>query len=64
LIVFDRNNQIIGVYDFVDNDTMVYDISTHGMMVLSTIAGNIPGQFVGTAPKANFLLLKNRTSIQ
>ncbi len=52
------NNQILGVYDFVDKDTSVYDAATHGMMVLSTIAANIPGEFVGTAPKANFLLLR------
>ena len=61
LPVFDsirNNHQIKGVYDFVDNDTMVYDASSHGMMVLSTIAANIPGEFVGTAPEADFLLLR------
>ena len=52
------NKQIIATYDFVDKDTSVYDAATHGMMVLSTIAGNLPGEFVGTAPKANFLLLR------
>lgn len=61
LVAFDSiraNNQIVGVYDFVDKDTMVYDAATHGMMVLSTMASNIPGEFVGTAPKADFLLLR------
>lgn len=53
-----RNNQIVGVFDFVDRDTMVYDAASHGMQVLSTMAGNIPGQLVGTAPKANYLLLR------
>ncbi|RLD76420.1 MAG: hypothetical protein DRJ10_13610, partial [Bacteroidetes bacterium] len=52
------NNQIVGVFDFVDRDTIVYDASSHGMQVLSTMAGNIPGQLVGTAPKANYLLLR------
>ncbi len=52
------NNQIVGVYDFVDKDTSVYDAATHGMMVLSTIASNLPGELVGTAPKADFLLLR------
>lgn len=52
------NHQIVGVYDFVDNDTSVYDAATHGMMVLSTIASNLPGELVGTAPKADFLLLR------
>ncbi|OQX96977.1 MAG: hypothetical protein B6I20_13640, partial [Bacteroidetes bacterium 4572_117] len=53
-----ENNQIVGVYDFVDNDTEVYDASSHGMKVLSTMAGNIPGALVGTAPKAKYLLLR------
>lgn len=52
------NKQIIGVYDFVDRDTIVYDASSHGMQVLSTMAANMPGLMVGTAPKANYLLLR------
>jgi hypothetical protein len=52
------NNQIIGVYDFVDKDTIVYDASSHGMQVLSTMAANMPGLMVGTAPKASYLLLR------
>jgi len=52
------NNQIVGVYDFVDRDTIVYDASSHGMQVLSTMAANMPGLMVGTAPKANYLLLR------
>ncbi|MCK5538895.1 MAG: S8 family peptidase, partial [Bacteroidales bacterium] len=31
---------------------------SHGMKVLSTIASNLPGQFVGTAPKADFFLIR------
>jgi len=52
------NNQILGWYDFVDNDTSLFKSDTHGMMVLSCIGANIPGKFVGTAPKANFWLLR------
>ncbi len=52
------NNQILGVRDFVDKDGMVYDASSHGMMVLSTMAGNIPGKLLGTAPKASYWLLR------
>ncbi len=52
------NGQILGVYDFVDRDSSVYDADTHGMMVLSNIGGNIPGELVGTAPKANFWLFR------
>ncbi len=53
------NHQIIGTWDFVDQDTNVYDDHYHGKSVLSTIAVNLPGELVGTAPKANFLLLRS-----
>jgi subtilisin family serine protease len=33
-------------------------LSSHGTAVLSVLAGNIPGQIEGTAPGADFLLLK------
>ena len=54
------NNQILGTYDFVTNNTYVYhddDINlSHGMNTLSCSAGNLPGRIVGTAPKAHFWL--------
>ncbi|MBN2893080.1 MAG: S8 family serine peptidase [Bacteroidales bacterium] len=56
------NNQILGWYDFVDCDTTVWDAATHGMMVLSIISSNIPGDFVGTAPKANYWLLRSENT--
>ncbi len=52
------NNQIIATWDFVDNNSSVYEDDSHGMSVLSTIAGNVPGELLGTAPKASFLLLR------
>lgn len=52
------NKQILGTIDFVDNDKEVYDASDHGMKVLSAMAGNIPGQLLGTAPKAMYWLLR------
>jgi subtilisin family serine protease len=61
LPIFDSlrtNGQILGTWDFVENDTMVYDSHTHGSMVLSTMGGNQPGVIVGTAPKAKYWLLK------
>jgi subtilisin family serine protease len=49
------NHQILGWYDFVDNDTTVFNKGYHGMSVLSTIAGN-SDYYLGTAPKAKFYL--------
>jgi len=52
------NGQISGIYDFVAKDNSVNEDNAHGMQCFSTIAANIPGQFVGTAPKANFYLFR------
>ena len=52
------NNQILNTYDFVGNKTSVNEENSHGMNCLSTIAANLPGVFVGTAPKATFCLYK------
>ncbi|HXH18981.1 MAG TPA: S8 family serine peptidase, partial [Chitinophagales bacterium] len=53
------NNRILGCRDFVSgiHDSIFYR-STHGMSVLSTMGGNLPGELVGTAPAANYWLLR------
>jgi hypothetical protein len=50
------NVQVLGTWDFVAREANVANDGSHGMNCLSTIAANIPGQFVGKAPKANFWL--------
>jgi hypothetical protein len=52
------NGQILGTWDFVENEESVYEDNTHGMNVLSTIAAVESGKIIGTAPKANFWLLR------
>src|SRR5258705_10155935 len=52
------NNQVLDTWDFYSNNTTVSDDHPHGMQCLSTIAANIPGQFIGKAPKANFMLYR------
>lgn len=52
------NSQILGIYDFVAHDNSVNEDDGHGEECFSTIASNMPGQFVGTAPKANFYLFR------
>jgi hypothetical protein len=52
------NGQVLSTWDFVNNEASVVEDNSHGMMCLSTIAGNIPGQFMGKAPKASFHLFK------
>ncbi len=62
IAVFDSlwiNNQILGTKDFVNPGGNVFTQSSHGMMVLSTMGGNIPGKIIGTAPKAKYWLLRS-----
>lgn len=59
--VFDRvyqENRLLGTKDFVDGDNWVYQNSTHGTTVWSTMAANIPGLMVGTAPTAHYYLFR------
>lgn len=51
------NNQILGFKNFVNRNDSDVIIHTHGMSVLSTIGGDIPGELIGTAPKSEFWLL-------
>lgn len=53
-----NNNQILGVYDFVAKDSSVNEDNAHGLETFSVIAANLPSQFVGAAPKANFYLFR------
>lgn len=52
------NGQVISTWDFVDRQSGVVEDHPHGMMCFSTIAANIPGQFIGKAPKAGFHLFR------
>lgn len=52
------NGQVLSTWDFVDRNTSVTEDNEHGMQTFSTIAANIPGQFVGKAPKASFHLYR------
>ena len=51
-----NNDQILGGYNFADRNTEFYTRSSHGTHVLSSIAGYIENEFVGTAPDAKFYL--------
>jgi subtilisin family serine protease len=50
-------NRVISSRNFVHGGSFVNDYSTHGMRVLSIIAGNYPGSLIGSAPEADYLLL-------
>jgi serine protease AprX len=50
------NSQVLGTWDFVAREQNVANDGSHGMSCFSIIAANVPGQFVGKAPKASFWL--------
>lgn len=53
-----NNGQVLGTWDFVTNNASVNEDHPHGTNCLSTIAANMPGTFVGTAPKTSFYLYR------
>ena len=50
--------RLLGVKDIIDPQSNIYAQDTHGANVLSTMSGNLPGQFLGTAPDASFWLIR------
>ncbi len=55
-----NNNKILGYKDFVDPaNPNIFGSHSHGTSVLSTMGANLPGQFIGTAPQANYWLLRS-----
>lgn len=65
LPIFDSlwsNNQIVASRDFVNNNDMNFDQSTHGMQVLALAGINYPDSMIGAAPKANFVLARTENT--
>ncbi len=57
--------RVVAQWDFVDNDSVTApeagdypDQHEHGTLVLGTMAANRPGELVGSAPEAEYILLK------
>lgn len=53
------DNRVLSTWDFVDDQSSVFEDDSHGLSVLSSIAGTLPGQLIGTAPHASFHLLRS-----
>jgi len=50
--------KIVKTYDFVSNDTTVFESHWHGTAAMSCIGAKLNAQLVGTAPDADFALYK------
>jgi serine protease AprX len=57
------NNQVLGTWDFVTSNASVTEDDAHGTYCLSTIAANMPGTFMGTAPKTAFYLYRTEDAV-
>lgn len=53
-----EEGRLLGTYDMVKKDSMVYEDDMHGMNVLSCMASNTPGKMIGTAPSASYWLIR------
>jgi len=51
-------NRLLGIKDIINPSSDIYAEDSHGAMVLSTITGNLPNQYLGTAPDASFWLIR------
>lgn len=58
LALLRKRSGIKGSKDFVAGSGSVYNYNTHGTAVLSVLAGQIPDRLEGSAPGADYLLLR------
>ncbi len=56
------NNQILGTRDFVLPGSNLFQSDEHGMSVLSCMGGIVPGQLIGTAPDADYWLIRSEAA--
>lgn len=57
-----KNIHIKGAKSFIYENDDPYNVDTHGIWVTSCMAMNKPGTYVGTAPEANYWLLRTEDS--
>ncbi len=51
-------NRLLGTKDIINPSSNIYAEDSHGANVLSTMAGNIPNEYLGTAPDASYWLIR------
>ena len=58
-IKFFKKMNLLGIRDFVNPHSDIYEENAHGMKVLSCMAAHMEDVFVGTAPEASYWLLRS-----
>lgn len=51
-------NRLLGVRDFTESVPNIYGSDVHGANVLSFMAGNMPGTYIGASPHASYWLIR------
>lgn len=57
------NGKILDMYDFVGMKTDMNEEDIHGTYCLSIMASNVPGQMIGTAPGASYLMYRSEDKL-
>jgi serine protease AprX len=57
------NDQIVATYDFVKDNSDFYSTYQHGTIVLSAMAGVEDNYLIGTAPEADYVLVRTEKSL-
>jgi serine protease AprX len=52
------NSRVLATYDFVSKEESVYEDDEHGLRVFSAMAAYVPGEIIGTAYEADYLLFR------
>ncbi len=53
-----KEGRLLGTWDFVEGDSIVYEDDMHGMNVLSCMAAYTEYEMIGTAPGASYWLIR------
>lgn len=51
-------DRLLGTKDIIKPNSNIFMEDSHGEMVLSTMTGNLPGKYLGTAPEASYWLIR------
>lgn len=57
-----NHKRIIAAWDFVEHEEEVFEDDEHGLAVMSCLAAYQPGVIMGSAPNANYLLLRTENA--
>lgn len=58
-----KEKRIVSSFDFVEREEEVFDDDSHGLAVISCLAAKVPNLMMGTAPNADYILLRSENAV-